>query len=103
MNQIHFGFISVLKKKFYKYRDVLTDDPKHSKVTVSKHNDENKIEIQYADGTTVTYLGNATVWHRLPNYERAGTMMEGKLCSFWERWKHEKDSSDVLVIHLNKV
>lgn len=34
---------------------------------------------------TTTYVGECTVWHRLPTFERPGTIMEGELSEIWSR------------------
>lgn len=40
--------------------------------------------------TSETYVGECTVWHRLPSFERPGTLMEGMLAEIWERERYRR-------------
>lgn len=52
---------------------------------------DEEITIHYSDGTTSKYVGECTVWHKLPSYKRCGTMQESFLSDLWTYFKHNKE------------
>lgn len=34
------------------------------------------------------FIGSCTVWHRLPDFYRAGTIREFELCRIWTKWNY---------------
>lgn len=39
----------------------------------------------------IKYVGSGTVWHRLPEFKRAGTFTESSLSDFYERACWQRD------------
>ena len=41
-----------------------------------------------------TFVGNSTVWHELPSWNRCNTNIESVLSSFHSKIKYEEETSD---------
>ena len=50
---------------------------------VLKNYTDGVMTIQYESGRVDKYKGKWTIWHKLPNMKRCGTMKESWLCDLW--------------------
>ena len=47
--------------------------------------------LQYkTEPKIVQYHGECTVWYKMPDYIRCGTMTEAWLCDIWTKFDHER-------------
>lgn len=47
--------------------------------------------ITYKSGKIDRFFGESTVWHKLPEYRRCGTMKECFLSDLYTKWMYEKE------------
>ena len=59
------------------------------KIVSSEYVDE-IMTISYDDGSRDKYIGSSTVWHKLPDFKRCGTMTESWLADLYTKHKHLK-------------